>query len=720
MNLKKVFLSFILVFTALLGVTTLSANTTSLDSWNYIDNYYVYNQDVMLSDGLSIELSSEIDITSLEYNYNNNGYQSVEMKPDGSFTLFSDITYQPNNIALHEVYINDVLIATLGIDMSLPEKLNITIRALGTPRAQPIERLVTDVKSDFNEWELTMNNGVYFLESNRVSNDTNKLLVSVSTAFKSINETYDSFILDVVDGSTSRVEVYQDNSTIHQKSSHDLRYLNANNRTALHLYGANTEEDIYFDQGDHFKIVLALNKNLTSAQRNEILNAFNHNYRNTNDFVAVIFSVTAYLIPVEIDLIGGDYQALPETEGSIYSDTNKMGKVSISNLGNNQYQFTINYERIYTFVYTFASNTNVSMFDSNFEAFYYSDNGSKFIVFNLGQQSMFTSRNIKNQTFVPYTTWNLNTNELATIDDFNVYLYTKNEAGNNIYAYFYVNDFVIDNLLSVSLAMEWRYVSIVGSKGEWNPYFRTLEQGNVSSGNVSWKLKAAMISSAATAAGSFIPGLGFPILAVGTPVSLLFNYLAVDEMIEKGSMAIGSINEISNVVPTTTLKNEINGAYREYYDNFDGMDLSNYTLWKLHLGTFDKFFQDRVEIRKDNGLDVISFRYMTDGKVYTIDDSNINEVFNPGSLEETPDDKPLAPDWLARLLKFIEENFIGIILASGVAVAVGFVILIVAKIKNEFSSSKRRYRKNKGSNLPGVIIALAIAIAIIILVTSLI
>ncbi|MFA7376084.1 MAG: hypothetical protein WCZ13_01145, partial [Acholeplasmataceae bacterium] len=67
-----------------------------------------------------------------------------------------------------------------------------------------------------------------------------------------------------------------------------------------------------------------------------------------------------------------------------------------------------------------------------------------------------------------------------------------------------------------------------------------------------------------------------------------------------------------------------------------------------------------------------------------------------------------------------EENFIGIILASGVAVAVGFVILIVAKIKNEFSSSKRRYRKNKGNNLPGVIIALAIAIAILILVTSVI
>lgn len=718
--MKKIFLSIILVFTALLGMTTLNANTASLDSWDFSDGYYIYNQDVMLSDGLSIELSREIDITSLEYNYNNNGYQTVSMRPDGTYVLFSDITYQPNNIALHEVYINDVLIATLGVDMALPERLNITIRALGTPRAQPLERIVTDVKSDFNEWQLTMNNGVYFLESNRVSNDTSKLLVSVTTSFKSITETYDSFILDVVEGSTSRVEVYSDETSIHLKSSHDLKYLNSNNRTALHLYGANTEEDIYFDQGDHFKIVLALNKNLTSSQRNEILNAFNHNYRNTNDFVAVIFSVTAYLIPVQIDLIGGDYQSLPETEGSIYSDTNKMGKVTVNNLGNNKYRFSINYERIYTFEYTFASNTNVSMFDENYEAYYYSDNGSKFIVFNTGKQSMFTSRNIKNQTFVPYTTWNLNTNELATIDDFNVYLYTKTEAGNNVYAYFYVNEFVIDNLLSVSLAMEWRYVSIIGTKGDWNPYFKTLELGNVTPGNVSWKLKAATISSAATAVGALIPGLGMPILAVGTPVSLLFNYLAVDEMIDKGSMVIGTIDEISNVVPNTTLKNEINGAYREYYDNFDGMDLSNYNLFKLHLGTFDKFFQDSIEIRKDNGLDVISFRYMTDGKVYTIDDSNINEVFNPGSLEQTPDDKPVTPDWLTRLIKFVEENFVGIILTSVVLAAILIVLLIVAKIKNEFTSTKRRYRKNKGNNLPGIIIALAIAIAIIILVTSLI
>jgi len=231
------------------------------------------------------------------------------------------------------------------------------------------------------------------------------------------------------------------------------------------------------------------------------------------------------------------------------------------------------------------------------------------------------------------------------------------------------------------MSMQYRYVSVFGTQGEWTPYLKTLEDGNINPGSVSWKLKAAVISTTATAIGSFATGFSLPVMIIGTNLSFYLNRLTFQELLDNGSLSVGDISEIQKVTPTAELASEVNGAYQDYYDAFEGMDLSTYGLFKLHLGTFNKPWQDRIEINMDEGgLNVIQFKYMTDGQIYTIDDASINEVFNPGELVQTPDTPRKYPQWIDDLLAFIAEHPVEIIIAVIVLAVVIVVIIVVLKI----------------------------------------
>jgi len=450
---------------------------------------------------------------------------------------------------------------------------------------------------------------------------------------------------------TSAVRVTDKNSDAITIAIFYFQYIGSGTNQMKLVDGSGNNANLAAYKTHNIWITIALNQGVTFTESSQISQIANQNKTTYFNFIVTYF-------PIVID--PGDpgnpgnpssqLDLLPLTAGSIFSSKMEMGRVTWNITGYTA-RFTIQYNGIYYLDYIFDVGTDMSIFNDAYEAFYYTHLGQKYIVFNHGTQSMFSSGNWKVQTFIPYTTWNLQTNELASINDFNVYLYAKEEAGNNMYMYFYADEFVIDRLISATLSFEYRYVPIIGQKGPWQPYFKVLEDTTINPGNISWQLQAAAVSSAATLIGAMIPGIGLPLLIIGTPLSFYFQYLSYQQLLDGEMLWTGSIQEIQKVIPSQTLKNEVDAAYRLVYPTFNSMDLSTYSLWKMHVGTFNKFFQKGIEVNPDSDMTIVQFRYMTNGQVYTVDEENINVIFSPGDMSPKEPDIiiPGFPDLLSSL-----------------------------------------------------------------------
>ncbi len=512
-----------------------------------------------------------------------------------------------------------------------------------TTYATPGTEDKTDITRLFNTWELEENAGIFTVTSNRIENNANWITAEIDTGFWS-SEAHGSdfnfynFVVAGYGAITSRVEVFSDATTIHRSAVFHFVYEAPQVTQVMFLSNGNRwRADI--DQGMHYSITFVLNENLTASQRNRVVSVMNAGGSwgdITQVYLFTIYSFTTIENRIILDPTDpNDYAQLPTTSGSIFNEQ-PLAHVDIV-VDGYSIEMEIRYDTVYFVHYTFSAETDMSIFNENYEVFYYTHEGVNFVIFNHGTESMFTQSGERLETFIPYTIWNLQTNEISTINQFNVYMHVRQEDAQNVFAYFYVDEFVIDNLLSVTTFMQYRYISIFGGQGEWTSHHRILEHDIIIDGNISWKIQAAAISTVATGIGAMIPVIGLPILIVGAPISLYLQYLSFQEMMDGNMLWIGDINEIEQVVnPSTSLKSEIAGGYHEADSDFAGLDLDTFTLWKLHLGTFNKPFQDRIEIR-EGSLSVIQFKYQTDGRVYTIDTSEINMVVNLGELEETPD-----------------------------------------------------------------------------------
>ncbi|MDY0294739.1 MAG: hypothetical protein RBQ71_02920 [Acholeplasmataceae bacterium] len=538
-----------------------------------------------------------------------------------------------------------------------------------------------DIKDLFHTWEIKQNDGIYYAQSNRILNNAEHIEIRIDTTFTaSANATsvfnIENFVVDHIATQYSRLITYADETTVHQLTSHRFSYEAPEVTELLILDDGFQNWRVEIPQDIYYSVILILKQDLSSSQFDKIREVMNSNGVLPGGDLAYNFEASGYFTREYIDPTKPeDLLLLPETEGSLYDDINRMADVSFWLDGNMLY-LVITYDGIYEIQYTLAEGTDTTLFTEASEAFYFTHEGGRFIVFNRGESSMFTETNWKTQTFVPYTTWNLNTNELSSIDEFNVYMYIKNEDGNNVFGYFYVDTFVIDRLLSVSVAMTYRYESIIGTTSEWINYVKILEDGNINPGSISWQLKAAAISTLATAIGSAIPGIGLPVLLIGTPITVYLQYLSYQELVDGNMLFTGNIEEIAQVAPDFNLKREIDNAYRNRYESFDTMDLDTFNLFKLHLGTFNKPFND-FKVKEDS-VSVIQFKYMTDGMVYTIQGEEINTVVETDDLD--PSDTPSNCDifckikeiWSADVLPFLEVNWKW---AALVSVASLFVIV---------------------------------------------
>ena len=330
---------------------------------------------------------------------------------------------------------------------------------------------------------------------------------------------------------------------------------------------------------------------------------------------------------------------LPSTTGSFYKDEGTMGTATFDVYGT-RVVVIINYNsKKYSVNFNLKNDTDMDVFIEYREVFYYTDKEVPYLVINYGDYDFFRSDGTKHDTFNPHVIWNLKTNELQNFDRFKTYIHMELESANNLYAYFYVDEYLIDDLLNISLRYQYKYKNLLGNtKGDWIDHALMLEDTNYAiTESTSWQLKyitgAATISAAALA----IPGIGLPIAAVGTAVTALMALYASNQ--DGVGFRLGKIQEIQKISGNNNkVRSKLNNIYYTIDPDFDGID-KGYNIFKLHLGQFNKPLTTGIEINEkysylehQEGLNIIEFTYMTRGEVYTQKGANIDVIisFDPG------------------------------------------------------------------------------------------
>lgn len=323
---------------------------------------------------------------------------------------------------------------------------------------------------------------------------------------------------------------------------------------------------------------------------------------------------------------------LPSTTGSIYTNSTGMGNVTF-NVDGLQLEAKVTYNaQDYYLLFNMENGTDMSIFTNANKNFYYMYEGERFFLINHGNESIFQASNLGTQKWVGYTVWNLSTNEISTFDRLNVYLYSKLEEANNVYGYFYIDQFVIDRLLSVSLSMRYRYNYVIG-QSDWKIHNKVLEADVFETFDpTSWQLDVLAGTALATGVLALIPGVQMPALLVGSAVMAI-----VGSTIQSPPISFGTINQIELIQPSVSLQQEINAAYAASNPGFNP-NATNMNIYKLYIGQFNDAWSTGIKIdteyslyQQQQGINIVQLTYVTDNKLYVIDGDNIDMNFTPGT-----------------------------------------------------------------------------------------
>lgn len=325
---------------------------------------------------------------------------------------------------------------------------------------------------------------------------------------------------------------------------------------------------------------------------------------------------------------------LPETSANFFDLNGKMGTSSFET-ELNKVTIKVTYESLdYYFEMFMGKETDMSIFSEYQEAFYYTADNEKFIVINTGDYSFFDKNGDPTEVFNSHLIWNLNKNEYEKIERFQTYLYTELEDSNNAYAYFYVDEFMIDNLLSATLRYRYKYINLFGKpSANWEEVGVILEdEAYAETEKLSWQVKYMTATYLASQALMFVPSMQLPSLIIGT--SLL---IGINELKQGTGINMKNVKQIDKIVPNDKIINKLDSAYYNVDPNFDGIN-QGYNIFKLHLGQFNKALTTGIEFDKEynavgsqKGINVIEFTYMTNGEIYTQKGGNINIHWQAGT-----------------------------------------------------------------------------------------
>lgn len=321
---------------------------------------------------------------------------------------------------------------------------------------------------------------------------------------------------------------------------------------------------------------------------------------------------------------------LKETSGNPFK-SGDMGFVDLDLTGT-QLDISIVYNGEDYYLRTnLSATTDLTPFNFN-NAFYYTYQGSKYLLMNHhASKSMILGT--AGEEFVPYTIWNLNTDEIHTLDKLDTYFmadYRKTGFGEfELFGYFYLDNFIIDNLSSLTVSYEWAFNYHIMGQGDWRKTAYTIYNTD---------LKENRDHLFQIYKGLFLNNREF-----------------ADDFFDS-DISNNPISKMTENQLDSVFLSQLNRSYRSLNNNFDGikdtLDIYRVSLaTKRHVGAKSVSIYNDINNPGDNNprnFNLIEFTYVKDGKITKVVEGNINFYFDPGRTQRI--DKPSLWDNIASFL----------------------------------------------------------------------
>ncbi|VEU83358.1 hypothetical protein, partial [Acholeplasma hippikon] len=328
------------------------------------------------------------------------------------------------------------------------------------------------------------------------------------------------------------------------------------------------------------------------------------------------FEIRYYLAIVDNPTEFDSVQDLPMTAENV------LGNVYFT-VNGNEVIVTIWYDGTpYTLKYNFSSQTDMTIFDA--EEIYFMKRSNKPQIFinltkdRLYLRDMLSAGSDKKPAFVPHVIWDLNTNTITKMEKYNAYAYVKQNNQGALIAYYYVDEFIMDNIISTTLSYTSRqrsdeWFGLVTRYTDWKTFIwshtseDTLHYRNLTS---TWEW--------------MIPG--YNLIFLGLRATTYY------EMPRIQALDFTNLPSYYNVS-----KQEIEAEYQKVNASFTQLkDNPRYKVWafalqegkEFELGWFGKiqteFYNNPDNPDDPKNLKIIEIVYKTDDKLYTTVGKDMN------------------------------------------------------------------------------------------------
>lgn len=317
----------------------------------------------------------------------------------------------------------------------------------------------------------------------------------------------------------------------------------------------------------------------------------------------------------------------------------------------------------YVMNYNMSDDTNMELFKTR-EAYYIKVNEKPQIYINHSDRLYLKDILLSNEgatpAFIPHTIWDLESNELIHVEKYNAYAYMKQNDKGVMISYFYVDQFIIDKMLSATLTYYSRqhtknWFGLVNETTDWErkewsyTNEETLRYRNLTSGWDSW-----------------IPV--WNLISVGIKTNTYYEMPRID-----------NVDWLNKQPEYNVSKTEVEREIKNVYPAFEGLkDDPRYKLWAFALEegknwdsgiighVKSELYNNKDNVNDRKNLKVIEIVYETNGKLYESvgNDMDLIIAIDP-DIDGVEKDKNKTP-WWALPLFFIASAFVvGVINKSG-------------------------------------------------------
>jgi len=391
-------------------------------------------------------------------------------------------------------------------------------------------------------------------------------------------------------------------------------------------------------------------RNINQTVSDDLGLPVNPNYADMSFGVRMYWEKSTTEQPIDPGTSEDPWSLLPVTSGNPTNPVGDWGTVSNMNIVGQQVSFNVDYNGVTYPISSFTVDGNLGFTSEVNDMLYYTepDTGDRILYFNFGDtldSAILAATSFEDvNEWKGEALWNLSQNEIKVTDVLKVYNYIPEvDEDGNVYSYFYMPDVPIDELISVSSILAYRYWSdgFLGL-GDLEPgeiQYKTVAavRGENTSINPTWvedAYQSAFIGGGVTTAAMIIGSSIIPVYGWAVPAAFFLS---------GGALLAADVNEyfaydvaqIQHVIPDVALASEIN-SYIEQTSGVDTFTPDTDKLYKLHLATLQEYDDVQIMGELSNVTQVV---WETDGEIYVLNDENIDEIdwSGPGTLIPSDD-----------------------------------------------------------------------------------